>query len=297
MRLLLSRHLENFLALYEARNMHNAAERKGISQPALTKSLKLLEQDLNAELFIRTHRGLEPTEAGDLLYRHAFAIDQEARFASFSIGEIHDRLGGRIRIGIGPVVAVSIFPAVLAEFHRQLPSVRISVETAISTHLVDGVLNSDFDVVVGAMPEIDLPERLHTTKLLTTDMVVVCRKDHPLGTLGRVDRDALKSYGRIGFVDDTDWEKKIGRVFDVSPQTLLPMIETTSLSVIFAMLHTTDYYAIVSEMIIPRAVQDGLVAFTPEGGLWTLDIDLTCKKSLANSRPITLLRRALERAK
>ncbi|MBU2483494.1 MAG: LysR family transcriptional regulator [Alphaproteobacteria bacterium] len=61
MRLLISRHLENFLALYDARNMHLAAQKKGISQPALSKSLKVLEESLGATLFERTHRGLEPT--------------------------------------------------------------------------------------------------------------------------------------------------------------------------------------------------------------------------------------------
>ena len=134
--------------------MHTAADKKGISQPALTKSLKVLEDDLGTELFIRTHSGLEPTNAGTALFRHARVIDQEARFAELDIRDIHESMGGRIRIGVGPVLAVSSFPPILAEFHQQFPKVEISVETGISNHLVDGLMRESFDVVVcqfGAM--------------------------------------------------------------------------------------------------------------------------------------------------
>ncbi|PDS35049.1 LysR family transcriptional regulator [Rhizobium anhuiense] len=293
MRLLISRHLENFLALYEARNMHLAADRKGISQPALTKSLKLLEEELGAELFIRTHRGLEPTDAGDALYQHACAIEQSARFASLDIGDIHANLGGRIRIGVGPVLAVSTFPAALADFHRQLPTIRISVETAISTHLFNALVNNDVDIVVAALPEMPLPERFTAVKLLTTNMVAICRQGHPILSLKRIDRETLTRFGRVGFVEDRDFEKKAQRVFGVSSERLRPVIETTSLSIMFGILATTDYYAIVSEMIVTRARRDELASFLPDGGLWPLDIDLMCKSSLINSRPISLLRHSL----
>lgn len=293
MRLLVSRHLENFLALYEARNMHLAANRKGISQPALTKSLRLLEEELGTELFIRTHRGLEPTDAGDTLHKHACSIDQAARFASLDVGDIHANLGGRIRIGVGPVVAVSTFPTVLADLHRKLPATHISVETAISAHLVEALVNMKLDVIVAALPEMPLPERFTAVKLLTTDMIAICREGHPLRSLERIDHQALAGYGRVGFVEDHDFEAKAQRLFGGFSKHMGPVLETTSLSIMFGILATTDYYAIVSDLIAPRARREGLDVFLPEGGLWQLDIDLMCKSSLMGSRPIQLLRNAL----
>jgi DNA-binding transcriptional LysR family regulator len=293
LRLLVSRHLENFLALYEARNMHVAAERKGISQPALTKSLKVLEEDLNAELFLRTSRGLEPTGAGDTLYRHARAIDQEARFATLDIGSIHENLGGRIRIGVGHVLAVSTFPAALTEFHRQFPTVEVSVETGISNQLVEGLVREEFDVVITALPEMPLPERFAAASLFTTDMVVICRRDHPLRSRSAVKREDLTSFERVGFVDDREFEKKSRRAFGAGAERLRPVLQTTSLTIMFGILAATDYYAIVSHMIVPRARQEGLAALSIQGALWQLDIDLMCKAALMSSRPVTTLQEVL----
>ncbi|WP_336057133.1 LysR family transcriptional regulator [Nitratireductor sp. CH_MIT9313-5] len=293
MRLLVSRHLENFLALYEARNMHVAAERKGISQPALTKSLKVLEDDLGTELFVRTHTGLEPTNAGRALFRHARAIDQEARFAELDVRDVHESMGGRIRIGVGPVLAVSTFPPILAEFHQRFPKVEISVETGISNHLVDGLMRENFDVVVTALPEVPLPDRFAAYPLYTTGMAVICRRGHPLEKQGKITRDDLGGYGRVGFVEDREFEKKSRHVFGSRADQLRPIVQTTSLTVMFGILAATDYYAIVSSMIVPRAEREGLVSFSPAEGLWSLDIELMCKASLANTKPIRMLHEAL----
>ncbi|MDF0599376.1 LysR family transcriptional regulator [Psychromarinibacter sp. C21-152] len=293
MRLLVSRHLENFLALYDARNMHVAAERKGISQPALTKSLRILEDDLGTELFVRTHSGLEPTNAGRALFRHARVIDQEARFAELDVRDVHDTMGGRIRIGVGPVLAVSTFPPILAAFHRRFPKVEISVETGISNHLVDGLMREEFDVVVAALPEMPLPDRFAAYPLYTTGMAVICRRGHPLERQGTIVRDDLDGYGRVGFVEDREFEKKARRVFGAHADQLRPIVQTTSLTVMFGILAATDYYAIVSSMIVPRAEREGLASFSPEDGLWSLEIELMCKASLANTRPVRVLRDAL----
>lgn len=293
MRLLVSRHLENFLALYDACNMHLAAERKGISQPALTKSLKVLECDLGTELFYRSHSGLEPTNAGHALFRHARAIDQEARFAELDIREVHETMGGRIRIGVGPVLAVSTFPAVLARFHQRLPMVEISVETGITNYLAEGLQREDFDVVVAASPEEPLPERFSTFRLYTTGMTVICRAGHPLAQRDVISAADLGGFGRVGFVEDHEFAKRAQSTFGLGPDQMRANVQTTSLTIMFGMLASTDYYAIVSDIIVPRAERDGLVARSLQEKLWTLDIELMCKASLANTKPVRLLRNEL----
>lgn len=293
MRLLISRHLENFLALYDARNMHAAAVKKGISQPALTKSLRLLEDDLGAELFVRTHKGLEPTEAGDALYRHARAIDQEARFASMDIQDIHRNLGGRIRIGVGPILTLSIFPAVLVDFHRQFPLVEVTVETGVSSQLVESLARGNLDLVVTALPEQPLPEGYLGLPLIKSDMTVICREGHPLRSRGQASLDELSGFDLVGFTDDREFAEHARRVFGTRADKLRPVLQTTSLSVMFGILAATDYFAILSMMILPRARQEGLVRLPVDHGLWHIEIALMCKESLIGSRPVSAIRKAL----
>lgn len=293
MRLLVSRHLENFLALYEAQNMHVAADKKGISQPALTKSLKLLESEVGAQLFVRTSRGLEPTDIGEILYKHARAIDQEARFVTLNIDELQRKLGGQMRIGVGQVLAVSVFPEVLVAFHEQFPSVRVIAEAGISTNLVEGLLRDDFDLVVAALPQTPLPERFVTTHLFQSEMIVVCRRDHPLRSRGVVSLNQLLDYERVGFVEDREFELRSQRNFGARAEILRPIIESTSLAIMFGILRATDHYAIVSEMLLSRARREELDQLHTKEGLWQLDINLMCKLSLLSTRPVRMLKDAL----
>lgn len=293
MRLLISRHLENFLALYDARNMHAAAETKGISQPALTKSLRLLEDDLGAELFVRTHKGIEPTEAGKVLYRHARAIDQEARFASMDIQDIHQNLGGRIRIGVGPILTLSIFPAALVDFHRQFPFLEVTVETGVSSQLVDSLTRGNLDLVVTALPEQPLPEGYASLPLIKSDMIAVSRRTHPLQSRGEAGLEELSDFSLVAFIDDREFEKNARRVFGAGAEKLRPVLQTTSLSVMFGILTATDYFAILSTMILPRAQQEGLESLPVKHDLWSIEIALMCKGSLVNSRPVSTIREAL----
>lgn len=293
MRMLVSRHLENFLALHDAGNMHEAARRKGISQPALTKSLKLLEQEIGTELFVRTHRGLEVTVAGEALYSHALAIDQQARFASMNLSDLHHNLGGTLRIGVGPVLAVNTFPDALVAFHKAFPSLRIDVETGISGMLVERLQTDRLDIVITAKPEGDLPDSLGFQSLFRPPMVAICREGHPLSGHGDVPLEDLAEFGRVGFTDDFEFANWARTALASRAETLQPILQTTSISVMFALLAATDHYAIVNSMILPRARKDGLLQVALRDGLWSLDIGMICKATLVTSRPVRALRQIL----
>ncbi|MFC1458238.1 LysR family transcriptional regulator [Microvirga arabica] len=262
-------------------------------QPALTKSLQLLEEDLGAKLFYRSARGMEPTEAGNVLYRHARAIDQEARFASLDIQENHLNLAGRIRIGIGPVLALSAFPDVFVDFHRQFPSVEVTVDMGVSSRLMEGLARDDFDLVVTAFPGDPLPEKYVALPVFRSDMIVICRTDHPLRKSGGATLEELCKYQRVGFSEDREFEKRSHRSLGASAAKMRPLLQTTSLSVMFGILSATDYYAIVSSMILPSAQRDGLDRLTIHHDLWQLDIGLVCKSTLSTTRPVVAIRDAL----
>lgn len=292
MRLLVSRHLENFLALYEARNMHAAADRKGITQPALTKSLKTIEVEVGTDLFVRTSKGLEPTEAGEALYRYARAIDQEARFAAFDIRRSILDAEGRLRMGIGPALAVSSFPPVLVAFHRTFPLVQVTVETGISSHLVDNLIHGNLDVVVTARPERELPDPFAAIRLFSHRMVMICRHDHPLRRRGQVTIEDVSGYGRVGFLEDHEFDLHARQALGDRAGGMPAAVQTTSMSVMLDLLAATDYFAIVNEVILPKASREGLLPLPLADPLWSIDIDLMCKAAFANSRPITAIRTA-----
>jgi DNA-binding transcriptional LysR family regulator len=293
MRLLVSRHLENFLAVYAAGNMHLAAERKGISQPALTKSLRLLEADLNAELFRRTAKGLEPTEAGHVLHRYARAIERDARFAALDINSFYRDLNGGIRMGAGQSLSLSIFPEVIVEFHREFPGVEMMVETGITSRLMRSLAREDLDLLVAARPATALPDKLTSFPLFRCEMVAVCRQGHPLLDKPGVGLGDLAAHERIGLIEDHDFDRRIVRLPGAAG-TLKPFLESTSMSLMFGVIAATDCYAIISSLILPRARREGLERIALDRPLWPLDIDLICRSTLAPSQPVTTIRRLIE---
>lgn len=293
MRLLISRHLENYLAIYDALNMHVAAERKGISQPALTKSLKLLEQEVGAELFLRTSKGLEPTDAGHILYQHAREIEREARFASLELTDLFQAMRGTIRIGVGKIFAEGPFSQVLLQFHKQFPNVSVSVESGISDYLVQELIDEKLDLVIAAGIQSAFPERFVSVPLFSSDMIVICRQDHPLITRQPASIAEVAQFHRVGFVDDFEFEKQARRSFGKLAPKLEPVMQSTSLSIIFDLLAATDFYAIVSEEILTVAQRSGLAHVNLPEKLWELNVELMCKSTLVNSHPIRFIKSAL----
>ena len=289
MRLLVSRHLENFLALYETRNMHTAALRKGITQPALTKSLKMLEDEVGGDLFKRTSRGLEPTEAGDALHRYAHAIDQEARFATLDIKRSTIEAKGLLRMGVGPALAVSSLPPVLVSFSERFPDVQISVETGITTRLIEQVIGGDIDVMVSARPERELPDRFAAVHLFTNRMIAICRHDHPLRRKERVSIEDLLQFRRIGFLDDHDFDAHARKAYGARVDNLRAAVRTSDVSVMLDVLAATDHFAIVNEIMLPRAKTLGLMPLALDDLLWVIHIELICKLAFVDSRPIRQL--------
>ncbi|MBN9075912.1 MAG: LysR family transcriptional regulator [Rhizobiales bacterium] len=290
MRSLVSSHLGNFLALYEKRNMHTAAQKKAISQPALSKSLRVLEQELGTDLFIRTPHGLEPTDAGAALYGYARSIDQEARIASLDIARLAQGFEGGLRIGIGPALAASWFSSVLVNFGRAFPSIEVTVETGISSHLVDNLTRNLLDVVVTARPGKALPERFVSVPLFTSDMVVVCRREHPLRHGRRISIESLSRFSRIGFLEDREFDEHAEATLGRRAGAMRPIVQTASMSIMLGLLTETDCYAIVSELIVPKAEREGLIVLPLNRALWPIDVDLMCKASFIGSRPVRSIR-------
>ena len=292
MRLLVSRHLENFLALYDARNMHEAAARKGITQPALTKSLRTLEDEVGNDLFKRTAKGLEATEAGETLYRYARAIDQEARFAALDLQRSSFEAKGLLRVGVGPALAVSTFPAVLVTLHRLFPEMHVTVESAITNRLIKSVLRGDLDLMVSARPERELPEQFTAVDLFTHGLVVICRHDHPLRQNKKVAIEDLTGYGRVGFLEDYDFDAHAKRAFGKRVDAVRTVMRTNSIAIMTDVLAATDYFAIVNEIMVPRAKRDGLLPLALEDPLWSMRIQLICRLAFVDSRPIRTILRA-----
>jgi DNA-binding transcriptional LysR family regulator len=123
-----SRRLTHLIALAEEGSFARAAERVHLSQPALSRSIQALEDELGMKLFDRAARGVAMTAAGRLLVERARRVLFETRclFRDVELLKAHEL--GEVHIGLGPYAAVVLLPDLLVEFSRRFPKIKVSIE-------------------------------------------------------------------------------------------------------------------------------------------------------------------------
>lgn len=174
-----TRRLRHFLAIYELGSIGQAAERLLLTQPALSKSLRHLEDDLGVRLFDRTAHGVVPTVYGDNLALHARAIEQQVKQAEAAIRGMQGRAKGHVRVGVGPSVAMQIAPAAALMVRRLHPDLEITVIEGLVDELVPMLRRRELEIAIGAWPK--MTDTAFFAETLITDTIqVVARADHPL---------------------------------------------------------------------------------------------------------------------
>ena len=116
-----SRVLRNFLTVADVGRITTAAESLNVSQPALTKSIQKLEAEVGTKLFTRVPKGMQLTQAGEILAHHARVMENEYRHATMRIAELSGAEQGGLRVGAGPIWLVRILPPAVAEFQKSHP--------------------------------------------------------------------------------------------------------------------------------------------------------------------------------
>jgi DNA-binding transcriptional LysR family regulator len=147
-----TRQLAAFCAVVERKSFSQAAERLGVTQPAVSLQVRSLEKRLGRQLLDRSGRRVEPTEAGLALYRGAqrlLALEEQL------LGEVEagaeGELGGELQVGASTGPGSTVVPVLLCEFQRANPGVAISLSISDTQSVVDRVADRELELgVVGA---------------------------------------------------------------------------------------------------------------------------------------------------
>jgi LysR family nitrogen assimilation transcriptional regulator len=142
------RHLAYFVRAVELGSVTRAAIDLDVTQPALSRVIRLLETDLRQSLLTRTGRGVEPTEAGKVLLDHARRILHQMDLAREDVGRVRGSLGGRIDLGIPPGIAKMIAVPLITALREQLPDATLSISEGLSSQLQDQVIAGHLDMAL-----------------------------------------------------------------------------------------------------------------------------------------------------
>lgn len=177
--------LEYFVAVARAKNVTGAAAALGIAQPTLTKSIRALEEELGVTLFQRLARGVELTEFGHSLLRHAQSVSVQLQDAIAEIGSLRGGTVGTVRIGAGPAWLRRHLPLAVARTIAQHPGIRIWIDGGFDDALLRALRHGEVDFVVAELPAPDASLDLAIEPLTSDRLGVCCRAGHPLHALNR----------------------------------------------------------------------------------------------------------------
>jgi len=176
--------LEHFLAVVEERTFTRAAERVGRSQPAVSLSIKKLEEEVGMPLFARDVHEVSLTEAGRMLADYARRIVSLRNEAMRQVGELRSLRAGNVTIAAHEAAAVYLLPAALRTYVRRFPHIKVGIYRSRLEEIPRQVMDREVDL--GFVKEVPAFHELEWVEVHSDEMVCIASPRHPLA-----DRDVV----------------------------------------------------------------------------------------------------------
>ncbi|HEV7265169.1 MAG TPA: LysR substrate-binding domain-containing protein [Falsiroseomonas sp.] len=152
----------------------------GLTQPALSRNLRELEQLAGERLFERHARGVRPTQAGVVVIRLARRLLAELRRAEEELDALGGAEGGAVAVGVLPVASVGVLPGALIRLRQRHPGLRLRLEQGRTEELLPMLAARELDLVVGRLYMPAVPDGFLRQALWEEPISVLAREGHPL---------------------------------------------------------------------------------------------------------------------
>lgn len=191
------RHLQLLVAIDDLRHVGRVAAYLNVTQPAVSKTLAQIEQGMGVSLFERTPRGMEPTEPGACLIRHAREILGRLVSARDELLDISEGRISRVSIGVLPLTAAVLVPRFIATLQAESRDVAVNVREGTMSTLLPTLRAGDIDLVVGLLPERPLGPEFKSELLYEDPIVVAVRRGHALAARSQLEWSDLSDYPMV----------------------------------------------------------------------------------------------------
>ena len=170
------RHLRYFLEVGKQKSVTRAAETLHISQPALSKMIKSLEDEIGIPLMIRSNKQNEITDAGNVVLEYAQKMTSLMDEMNSTLNDLTHLKRGKIHIGLPPIIGSLFFPKVMAKFHRDYPNIEIKITEYGGARVVKSVEEGEFELGVAVLPIDD--KELNVFPFLAEEMRLLVPYSH-----------------------------------------------------------------------------------------------------------------------
>ena len=146
--MLSAKQIEVFYEVYKNTSMTAAAEKLQISQPSISKTLRIIEKKLNFKLFLRQGKKLIPTHEADDLFEHASVVNSQLKSFNAIANTYKSRSADFINIGTTPSLAESIVPKIIKKYNKIKPAIKFNLINLNSIDLIEDRYKPDIDLTI-----------------------------------------------------------------------------------------------------------------------------------------------------
>ncbi|PLS17689.1 LysR family transcriptional regulator [Bacillus sp. M6-12] len=179
------RQLKYFLEVARHKSITKAAESLHISQPALSKMIMALEEELGMTLIIRTNKTSDITDAGLVVMEYALKMSALLDEMSTTLNDMTNLTRGKINIGLPPFIGSLFFPKVLAKFHHEFPNIEMNITEYGGARLVKSVEEGEIELGVAVMPIDELEFDVYP--IVEEEMKLLVHREHRFSSRKKVE--------------------------------------------------------------------------------------------------------------
>ncbi|SFV38112.1 LysR family transcriptional regulator [Hyphomicrobium facile] len=281
--------LKHFVAAAEEQHFTRAARKMNIVQSGLSASIRALEQEMGAPLFVRTTRRVELTVAGQVLYERALLIIAGVRDARRAVAAISGLERGSLSIGTcASLNAFFDLPLLLGEFHALHPDVEIRLCHSTAAKLMDKVKDSSIDLAF--LPLYEKSREIVSMPIASDRLVVAHPLGHPLEGRESVSLHSLAGETFVDFQLDQGTRRIVDRAFAAINVSRKTALEVGDVQVLLDLVARGFGIALVPyTFVMARAAQSttpkiGITSLRKPGIRWELVAAFSGRAGAAQSR-------------
>lgn len=256
------RHIQCLVEICREKSLKRAAEKMFLTQPAISKTLKELEEILNATLLVRSRAGVSLTREGEVFLHFAEMSLASLQQGMAGVEQVGEHGKTKLKVGALPSVAASIMPAVAAEFGEVAPNSELQIVAGAHGNLIDQLRVGALDLVIGRLGRPDIMQGISFTQLYEEKVVFVVRSGHPL--LANPDLTKIGNWQVIYPPKDAAIYPLVERFLIAHGIGDLPdRLETVSGAFARVYVRKTDAIWIISAGVVANELQEGQLVELP----------------------------------
>jgi len=292
------RHLHCFLTIARHQNVGAAAKELAITQPALSKTLRELEDELEVPLFERGRRGMSLTHFGELFLQYAAASIASLRHGIDSIQLARAASRNAVAVGALPNVAARLMPEAVRIFKEGAVGTTVRLVEGSNSRLLDRLRLGELELVVGRLASSEHMSGLRFEHLYSESLAIVVQRNHPLAKAKRCPVAVLAQYPWLLPEDSTVIRQEVDR-FLLAEGVSLPdnVVDSTSVPFGRAYVEVSDVIwfvpsgAVRSDLAAKNLIALPIASSTMEGS-----VGITTRVDIAPTSAGRLFIEAVRRA-